>query len=74
VAKQIAELIDLAQYRQRKADKAARAATPTSAAWPMPLGGAFFPFMGPFALFWMPVWIPVLMDGWSLPEQGAGDA
>jgi hypothetical protein len=70
VAKQIAEVIDLAQYRQRKA----RAAMQMNAAWPMPLGGGFFPFMVPLAFFWMPVWIPVLMDGWSLPEHGAGDA
>jgi hypothetical protein len=73
VAKQVAEVIDLVQYRQRKASEATRALIPATS-WPMPLGGGLLPFMGPFAVFWMPVWPPVLMDGWSLPERGAGDA
>lgn len=72
MAKQIAEAIDLGEYRRRKAGEAARRAAQMSA--PMRIGGGFVPFVTPFAYFWMPVWIPVLMDGWSLPEQGTGDA
>lgn len=72
MAKQIAEAIDLGQYRRRKAAEAARRAAQMSV--PMPLGAGFVPFVVPFACFWMPVWIPVLMDGWSLPEHGDGDA
>jgi hypothetical protein len=74
VAKQIAELIDLAQYRQRKAHEAARPAMPMNAVSPMPFGAAFFPVAVPVAFFWMPVWIPVLMDGASHPEHGAVNA
>lgn len=73
VAKRIADVVDLAQFRQRRGAPDQSPAVKASAAPAFALG-AFFPFMAPVAYYWMPVWVPVLTEGWPVPKLGADDA